>query len=221
MVIAHLYKDLLNLYGNDGNTKILKNKLQHMGYDVVVEEPTIGDDINFEKYDLVFIGSGTESNQLLALKDIMRYKNSIEKAIENGTIFLAMGNSVDMFGECLIDSASNVTPALGIFSFKSKWVDRIKGDVKRSSTFIDAELLGFENHNYVMVDENGQRLENMEIIKNNFFGSYIEGPILVRNPEFLRKIIMLMTGGKTEGLDLKLEETARDNFIKILDGGIN
>lgn len=219
MVIAHLYKDLLNLYGNDGNTKILKNKLEQMGYDVTVEEPTVGEDMTFDRYDCVFIGSGTEGNQQLAIRDIIRHRDAIERAIEKGTVFLAMGNSIDMFGRELIGENST-TEALGLFQFSSRWVDRIRGDVRRNSTLMGGEMLGFENHNYIMVNEDNQALDNQEIVKNNFFGAYIEGPILVRNPQFLKKIIAILTGGQIEGLNLDLEETAYNNFIKILDGGI-
>lgn len=219
MVIAHLYKDLLNLYGNDGNIKILKNKLEQMGYDVTVEEPTVGEDMTFDRYDCVFIGSGTEGNQQLAIRDIIRHRDAIERAIEKGTVFLAMGNSIDMFGRELIGENST-TEALGLFQFSSRWVDRIRGDVRRNSTLMGGEMLGFENHNYIMVNEDNQALDNQEIVKNNFFGAYIEGPILVRNPQFLKKIIAILTGGQIEGLNLDLEETAYNNFIKILDGGI-
>lgn len=219
MVIAHLYKDLLNLYGNDGNTKILKNKLEQMGYDVTVEEPTVGEDVTFDRYDCVFIGSGTEGNQQLAIRDIIRHRDAIERAIEKGTVFLAMGNSIDMFGRELIGENST-TEALGLFPFSSRWVDRIRGDVRSNSTLMEGEMLGFENHNYIMVNEDNQPLDNQEIIKNNFFGAYIEGPILVRNPQFLKKIIAILTDGRIEGLNLDLEETAYNNFIKILDGGI-
>ena len=221
MVIAHLYKDLLNLYGNDGNTKILKSKLEQMGYEVVAEEPTIGDEMHFDQYDLVFIGSGTEGNQELALKDILRYKNDIESAIDRGVVFLAMGNALDLFGKELIGENGDVTAALGVLPFRSKWVNRIKNDVRRYSSFIDGEILGFENHNYVMIDDNNSIADSQEVVKNNYFGSYIEGPILVRNPDFLKKIIAILTDGNIDALDLSLEEAAHDNFIKILDGGIN
>lgn len=221
MVIAHLYRDLLNLYGNDGNTKIIKNKLEQMGYDVTVVAPSIGDDMDFDSYDLVFIGSGTEGNQQLAIKDIMRHRDAIERAIDGGTVFLAMGNALDLFGKGLVDHNSDVTNALGLLDFSSKWVNRIKQDVRRKSSFVDGDILGFENHNYVMVDKNEQVMENQEIIKNNFFGAYLEGPILVRNPDFLRRIIGILTEGNLDKLDLSLEDTAYDNFVKILDGGIN
>lgn len=210
MVIAHLYKDLLNLYGNDGNTKILKQKLNQMRCKVDIVEPSISDEMDFDKYDLVFVGSGTERNLELAINDLKRYKSDIEKAIEDGKIFLAMGNALDIFG---IDG-------IGVFDYKSLAVDRIKADVRRKSIFVREELLGFENHSHVLADANGKILEEQDFIKNNFYGSYVEAPILVRNPAFLKKILSKLTDGNLQRLNLELEEKAYSNFIKILDGGI-
>lgn len=210
MVIAHLYKDLLNLYGNDGNTKILKQKLNQMRCKVDVVEPSIGDEMDFDKYDLVFVGSGTENNLELAIKDLKNHKGDIEKAISEGKIFLAFGNSVELFG----------ADGIGIFDYKAKPVDRIKTDVRRKSIFIREELLGFENHSHILTDANGKILEEQDFIKENFYGSYVEGPMLVRNPAFLKKIISKLTDGNLQKLDLELEEKAYNNFIKILDGGI-
>lgn len=219
MVIAHLYKDLLNLYGNDGNVKILKAALEELGCEVSVVAPSLGDALEWDKYDLVFIGSGTESNQEMALSDIEKYKEDIKKAIDSGKVILAMGNSIDMFGGKMMNAydAGEEIEALGIFPFNSEWTVRIRQDVRRESIFTDGELLGFENHNYKMVDEEGNELPAQEIQENNFFGSYVEGPILVRNPGFLKKIAGLLVGDKADSLDLSMEERAYDNFIKILD----
>ena len=210
MVIAHLYKDLLNLYGNDGNTKILKQKLNQMRCKVDVLEPSIDDEMDFDKYDLIFVGSGTEKNLELAIKDLQKHKEAIEKAVSDGKIFLAFGNSVELFG----------ADGIGLFDYKSLAVDRIKTDVRRKSIFVREELLGFENHSHVLADANGKILEEQDFIKENFYGSYVEGPMLVRNPAFLKKILSMLTDGNLQRVDLKLEEKAYENFIAILDGGI-
>lgn len=217
MVIAHLYKDLLNLYGNDGNVKILKNKLEQLGCEVTVEEPSLGDKMDFGKYDLVFIGSGTEDNQKMAIEDIRKHRSDIEKAIEEGKVFIVMGNSLDMFGEKLVgvDGTGESMEALGIFSFNSIWTDRIRKDIRRQSIFTGSELLGFENHNYIA--KGSDVSENGEIRRNNFFGAYVEGPVLVRNPELCRTVIELLAGSKADKLDMDLEEMAYKNFIKIFD----
>ena len=80
--ILHLYYDLLNLYGENGNIKALKKHLEEQNIKVNIEFLTLNDKIDFKKYDFVYIGSGTEKNLNLALKDLIKYKKSIKEYIE-------------------------------------------------------------------------------------------------------------------------------------------
>ena len=45
--ILHLYHDLLKLYGEVGNIKILAKHLMEQKIEVIVERSTVGDEINF------------------------------------------------------------------------------------------------------------------------------------------------------------------------------
>ena len=57
--IAHLYYDLMNLYGENGNIKALKKQLEHQGISTKILFLTIDDTLNFDEYDVVYIGAGT------------------------------------------------------------------------------------------------------------------------------------------------------------------
>lgn len=215
MVIAHLYSDLLNLYGNDGNIKILVNKLKSIGEDVEVITPSVNDEMNFDRYDLVYMGSGTESNQKIAIEDLKRYEKEISSAIENDKLFFITGNSVDIFGKKLV--GDETISALGILDYISKYVPRIRKDVLYKAGFLENPILGYENHNYVIEGNEHHLWENQGVKYKNFYGTYVEGPILVRNPELLKYIIskLVKDKEKVEKIDLELETKAYDNF-KIL-----
>ncbi|MDD4643499.1 MAG: glutamine amidotransferase, partial [Bacilli bacterium] len=88
LTIAHLYYDLLNLYGENGNVKVLKKQLENQGINVTVKFVTVDDDLEFDKYDLVYIGAGTEQNQKIALNHLLKYKDNIKDMIENNKVFL-------------------------------------------------------------------------------------------------------------------------------------
>ena len=48
--------------------------------DVTLEnEKTVGDVYNLNDYDFIYIGHGTESSQLFALKDLLNHKDEFEK----------------------------------------------------------------------------------------------------------------------------------------------
>ena len=77
--VLHLYYDLLNLYGENANTRCLKEELTRSNIKVKVDLKSINDKIDFEKYDIVYIGSGSEENLELALEDILKRKNDLKK----------------------------------------------------------------------------------------------------------------------------------------------
>ena len=74
ITIGHLYYDLMNLYGEIGNIKVLTYHLKNQGIKVNIKNLSIDDNINFDELDLIYIGSGTNNNQLLVLNDILKYK---------------------------------------------------------------------------------------------------------------------------------------------------
>ena len=79
ITIAHLYYDLLNLYGESGNVKALEYQLEGQGITVKIKFLTIGDTLDFSKYDFVYMGAGTEENQKLALKHLIKYKDKVKE----------------------------------------------------------------------------------------------------------------------------------------------
>ena len=61
--IAHLYYDLMNLYGENGNVRYLKKKLEEQDFEVSVHFLTVAEDIDFTKYDIYYMGMGSDDNK--------------------------------------------------------------------------------------------------------------------------------------------------------------
>ena len=72
--IGYLYYDLLNLYGENGNIKALKKCLEDLDIKTEVHFITVGDKIDFDKFDFLYIGAGTEESLKIALKDLLKHK---------------------------------------------------------------------------------------------------------------------------------------------------
>lgn len=68
ITIGHLYYDLMNLYGEIGNIKVLTYHLKNQGIKVNIKNLSIDDDINFDELDLIYIGSGTNNNSIISFK---------------------------------------------------------------------------------------------------------------------------------------------------------
>ena len=220
MVIAYLYGELLNLYGNDGNVRMLVQKLTELGVEAEVRFVSVEDVPDFSQYDIVYMGSGTESNQRIAIEALRPYREEINDTIEEGRVFLITGNSIDIFGEKLdgCGKAADVD-GLGIFGYHSEYVQRIRKMYRRDDTFLEKPVLGFLNHNYKLVNNYSPLFGSDDVRVNNFFGTYLEGPVLIRNPHFLRYILSLVTGDVSlaEKADLRMEEKAYDAYLSMMD----
>ena len=69
--ICHLYPDLLNLYGDQGNIICMKKRLEWRRIDVTVTLCGAGDPLNAGDYDLFFI-----NGQKYSLFDAKKYIRS-------------------------------------------------------------------------------------------------------------------------------------------------
>ena len=205
MKIAYLYYDFLNLYGESGNIKIISNILKYNKIKHDILYLSLDDNLEFDKYDLVYIGSGTEDNLLIALKHLDKYKDEIKKYIEDNKFMLVTGNSVDMFGKKIEDNK-----ALNIFDYEVT-----KGKRKMEEVYHN-KILGFINNN----SYNSEYIDSDIIRHNNFYGTYILGPILVRNPHLVKLFLNDLTNKKLK-YDLKLETKAYNEFIKNFKENIN
>lgn len=188
--IAHLYYDLMNYYGEQGNVLALKTAIEYAGFKVNVKTLSVDDEIDFEKYDIFYMGMGTKRNQEIVRKDILKYKDKIENVIDK-KMFIMTGNSYELFGKKIDDKK-----CLGVFNFESKTTDRIVGEQVFKSDIIKETIIGFQNrfssnnikddYLFEVIKGTGNDSESKVegINKNNFFGTYLLGPILIRNPYF-------------------------------------
>ena len=65
--IAHLYPEVLNLYGDRGNILCLKKRLEWRGIECEVTEVKLGDNQDLTDYDIFFIGGGQDFEQEVLL----------------------------------------------------------------------------------------------------------------------------------------------------------
>ena len=175
---------------------------------------SIGDDKDFKNIDFLYIGSGTEHNISLALEDLKKDKDKIKEYLDDNKILLSTGNSVELFGNYIITNKK--IKALGIIDYVCMHQERIVKDVKTKTNILDKDIIGFENHI-------GKNISNNEDMFNegSFYGSYIIGPILVRNPDlcslFVHKIIDSKRNDFEYGEeDYEFEKEAYKKAVKII-----
>ena len=207
MNIGYIYYDLLNLYGDSGNIKALKERLTNQGIDIKIDYISLGDIINFAKYDIVYFGSSTDDILLIALDYLKEYKNDIKRYIDSNKFLLATGNSIELFGK-YIQKGDNKIEALDILNYYTEYNEsRIVNDISYPCTISDNNIIGFENHRGHIISKEKNFLYDKDnkygVIYKNFIGTYLIGPLLIRNPYFMQDYLKKL---------LNTNELKEDNY---------
>ena len=86
----------MNMYGDYANIVVLKKHLEDQDFSVNVDELDIGETVDINLYDFIYMGSGTESKQSMALDDIRRYRDIFNKSVNNNKTILFTGNAMEL-----------------------------------------------------------------------------------------------------------------------------
>ena len=125
--ILYLYPDILELYGDYGNIQVLKYRLEKRGYKAIIEKYSIGDKApDFKNYDLVFAGGGADQEQSILAKDLIKYKDNIKEAVNNGVFFLLICGAYQLFGKYYKGVEGNIIPGLEIFNYYTEAIENRK-----------------------------------------------------------------------------------------------
>lgn len=193
--VLHLYYDLLNLYGEQGNILALKRAFKNQNVEIEVDYLSVQDKIDFKKYDLVYLGSGSTENLLIALEDIKRHKKELKKYIESKKVLLATGNSYLLFGQKI-----NNLDALGIFDYYAASSEKMAQE-SLMELYQEKDIIGFQNREFMVNNKRNHLFKVKEGLcdnlkseyegyhEYNFYGTFVIGPLLIRNPHFTNKLV--------------------------------
>ena len=193
--VLHLYYDLLNLYGEQGNILALKRAFKNQNVEIEVDYLSVQDKIDFKKYDLVYLGSGSTENLLISLEDIKRHKKELKKYIESKKVLLATGNSYLLFGQKI-----NNMDALGIFDYYAASSEKMAQE-SLMELYKEKDIIGFQNREFIVNNKKNHLFKVKEGLcdnlkseyegyhEYNFYGTFVIGPLLIRNPHFTNILV--------------------------------
>lgn len=233
--IAHLYPDMLNLYGDRGNIIVLTGRMRARGIDVQTEQITMGKAFNADDFDIFFIGGGQDFEQNVLLDDLTKGKDvQINKAIHSGRVMLAICGGYQMLGKYYKTYDGKILQYMGALDFYTEGrEERMIGNYAYK-TKEGIEVVGFENHSgrtYLGKDteplgrvikgygNNGEDgTEGVRFL--NTFGTYSHGPVLPKNPQLADLLISKALENKygksdLKPLDDKLEALAQKQVMKL------
>jgi CobQ-like glutamine amidotransferase family enzyme len=195
LTIAHLYPDLLNLYGDRGNIQSLVKRLEWRDYEACVLPICIGDNIDFSKIDIVLLGGGTDLHQELVCNYLQEVKEEFKNFVESDGVVLALCGGYQMLGEYYYNNNKKIE-GLGILDITTTWKPkRFIRNIIINSPLFKTPVVGFENHSgrthigkntpfgkvFFGVGNNG-RSGFEGVIYKNLIGTYLHGPLLPKNP---------------------------------------
>ena len=224
--IEILFPEFCNLYGDISNMKYLKKCLPDANFIETAfdEEPCFVK----EKVNFIYLGPMTENMQEKVITKLKPYKERIEELIEENVIFLITGNAIEIFGKYIENEDGSKIEALGVFDIYAKR-DMLH---RHNSIFIgkwgNIDIVGFKSQftfaygnneeDYFAKVEKGIGLNKESklegIMKNNFIGTYLIGPILILNPLFTKKLLEKM---KIDKKSLAFEEDLKAAYSQRLE----
>ena len=237
--ICHLYPDVMNLSCDRGNLICMEKRLQWRGIDVEIVPVNMGDVLEADAYDLIFIGNGQPFAQPLLLEDLLQNKaDGLQAAVEAGVPVLAIDGGYELLGKSYVTADGQYLEGTGILDVQTKCG---KQRLVSNCAFVCEELgitvVGFENHaGYTTL---GDRVKPLGTVISgggnngkdqtegarykNVFASYAHGSLLPKNPvlcDHILKIALERKYGQVDWvrLDDTMEQNAHDYMERRLTG---
>lgn len=217
--MAHLYGNLMNTYGDNGNVLMMKYVAEKLGAKMTVDIVSMGDDFDPDHYNLVFFGGGQDYEQSIVAQDLPAKRSAIARYIENNGVLLAICGGFQLLGQYYVQANGVKIDGIGVMGHYTlnQENNRYIGDIKIHNDEFDETYYGFENHQgrtFLSSDEkplgvcvygNGNNKEDGTegVHYKNVFGSYFHGPILSRNANLAYRLVTTALRNKY-GQDISL-----------------
>jgi lipid II isoglutaminyl synthase (glutamine-hydrolysing) len=231
LTLGHLYGDLLNLYADRGNIITLRRRCAWRGIELAVRQIGIGDAVDPEGLDLLFMGGGQDGDQRLMADDLFRLKaDALRGALADGLPMLVVCGGYQLFGHYYQPAEGPRLPGLGLFDLHTvhpgSRVPRCIGNVvvEWSPAAGDRRtLVGFENHGgrtflgpgarplgRVLHGHGNNAQDGTEgAVVGNAFGTYLHGSLLPKNPWLTDQLILNALRRVDDSFELEpLDDTA-------------
>lgn len=217
--VCHLYGDLMNTYGDLGNILVLKYLAAKMGVELTSEVVSLDQKFDPDKYDIVVFGGGQDFEQSIISKDIQSKKQALTNFIEDDGSVVAICGGYQLLGHYYIGANGEKLMGIGALDhYTDKQKDhRFIGNVVIENEETGEKYHGFENHQGITFlgkgerplgkvleghGNNGQDKTEGAIYKN-VYCTYFHGPILARNNDIAKHVLMNALKRKYPNADLE------------------
>lgn len=213
--LAHLYPDLMNIYGDYGNVLCLLQRAKWR--ELELEVIAVGVDDRLPKqFDMLFIGGGQDRGQDLVAPDLASKGEAIKQAIEAGLPALSICGGYQLFGHYFQLATGERLTGIGVFDVSTQAsTQRLIGNIVVESQQFGT-LVGFENHSgqtslgptaqplgrVLKGFGNDAQSQTEGVLYKNAIGTYLHGSFLPKNPAVAD--FLLVSALRNHGIDQPL-----------------
>lgn len=232
--ILSMYPDLLNMYGDIGNVKILKRRAEKREIETELCTLSAGQPFPPDA-DVVMLGAGQDFEMHIVSEDLKgEKKEALRGYIEDGGVFLAVGTGFQLLGKTYVSGDGEAREGLGLLPVVTEPSEtRFVGNVAAEIDGIRA--VGFENHagrtrigslqplGRVLSGHGNNGEDGGEgLVYKNTVCTFFHGPFLSKNPELADKLLLSALQRKYEidalaPLDDTYEIWARQEILSKLN----
>jgi len=227
--VCALYPDLMNIYADRGNLRLLEERCTWRDIGFELSTSSLDEPLDAERPDLYYIGGGQDRDQRRCAADLAEHKrDDLHAAASRGAAILAVCGGYQLLGHSYQLGAETL-PGVGLVDLMTVRSDgpRLIGNVA-----IEVELepgarrvlAGFENHGgrtslgpaatplgRVLHGYGNDGRSGLEGVREgNVIGTYLHGPLLPKNAWFADWLIATALGLQEplRELDDRLENAA-------------
>ena len=216
--LVWIYPDLLSTYGDRGNLLVLARRARLRGIPVEIAEVNSDQRVPADG-DIYLLGGGEDLPQILAARRL-RASGGMSAAVSHGAVVLAVCAGYQIVGTEFGGVEGEPVPGLGLIDIRSgrgerRGVGEITAEVDPALGV--QRLTGFENHQgttwrgpdvkplatVLTGVGNGDGTEGA--YHGRVVGTYLHGPVLVRNPG-LADLLLSWVAGPLPAIDPRQED---------------
>jgi len=228
--VCALYPELMNIYADRGNLLLLERRCAWRGIGFELVGAGIGDAVDPEAHDLLYLGGGQDRDQQLVAEDLAGPKrDALHAHAARGGAILAVCGGYQLLGDSYELGDVNV-PGVGLVDLHTVRHDgpRLIGNVAIEVELPGAGgrrvLAGFENHGgrthlgpsatplgRVLKGHGNTGASGFEgVLQDGVVGTYLHGPLLPKNAWFADWLVQRALGAEEPlaPLDDALEDAA-------------
>ena len=193
--LLQLYPRDMNIYGDWGNTLVLKRRLEWHGYQVNLLEYNPGDTFPGD-VDLIVGGGGQDSGQTKIGADLLKIGPKLQHLADSGVPMLLICGLYQQFGHFFKTKDGDVIKGIGLLDIETVGGDeRMIGNIVTTSDEFGL-IVGYENHSglttlgpeatplgkVIRGAGNNGKDETEGARYKNVIGTYLHGSLLPKNP---------------------------------------